>query len=183
MTSESVLRVDASARTAGSITRGLTDRIVDELNPGIVTPRDLAHPLPQITGDWVAASFTPPEDRTAAQTDVLALSDCLINELVQADTIVIGVPIYNFGVPAAFKAWVDLIARPGMTFRYGDAGPEGLLHGKRAIIAMASGGTQIGSDADFASGYLRHIMAFIGITDVEFVTAAPADAAAVATAA
>ena len=83
----------------------------------------------------------------------------------------IGLPIYNFGVPAALKAWVDLVARAGVTFRYTEAGPQGLLTAKRAIVAVASGGTEAGSEIDFATGYIRHVLGFIGITDVSFVTA------------
>ena len=83
----------------------------------------------------------------------------------------IGLPIYNFGVPATLKAWVDQVARAGVTFRYTEHGPEGLLQGKRAIVAVASGGTEAGSEIDFATGYIRHMLAFIGITEVQFVTA------------
>ncbi|MBM7069514.1 NAD(P)H-dependent oxidoreductase [Actibacterium sp. 188UL27-1] len=171
MATKTVLRLDASARTTGSVTRDLTDRIIDRLNPDCVIPRDLAHPLPHIDGDWIAANFTPFADRSPAQVEKLALSDCLVKEITHADTLVIGAPVYNFGVPAALKAWIDLIARPGVTFEYSDAGPVGLLQNKRAIIAMASGGTAIGSKADYASAYLHHVMGFIGITDVELVTA------------
>ena len=171
MTSNTILRVDASARTPGSVTRDLTDRINEKHNPDCVIPRDLAHALPQINGDWIAANFTAPGDRSPAQVANLALSDRLIKEIQQAETVVIGAPIYNFGVPAALKAWIDLIARPGVTFAYGENGPVGLLKDKRAIIAMASGGTAIGSEIDYASDYLRHIMGFIGITDVQLVTA------------
>ena len=88
-----------------------------------------------------------------------------------ADTLVIGLPIYNFAVPSAFKAWVDLVARAGVTFRYTENGPEGLLKGKRAILAVASGGTEVGSDHDFATGYARHMLGFMGITDVSVVAA------------
>lgn len=102
---------------------------------------------------------------------MLALSDHLISEIQSADTLVISTPIYNFGIPSSLKAWVDQIARAGITFRYTENGPEGLLQGKRAIIAIASGGTQVGSDIDWASGYLKHIMEFIGISDVQFVAA------------
>ncbi len=92
-------------------------------------------------------------------------------EVQAADTIVIGLPIYNFGVPAALKAWIDLIARAGVTFQYSAEGPKGLLTGKHAIVAVASGGTEIGSDIDFASGYIRHVLGFVGITDVTFIRA------------
>ena len=92
-------------------------------------------------------------------------------ELQAADTIVIGTPIYNFTSPASLKAWMDLVARPRVTFHYTENGPEGLLSGKKAIIAVASGGVPIGSDMDFLTPHLRHFLGFIGITDVEFVTA------------
>ena len=167
---ETILHIDASARLADSVSRQLSSRIVERLG-GDVIRRDLAQPLPQITQDWVTANFTPPEDRSTAQRDTLALSDRLVDELHAARTIVIGTPIYNFGVPAALKAWIDLVARAGLTFRYSDTGPVGLLTGKRAIIAIASGGTAVGSEIDFASGYLRHVLGFLGITEVEIIAA------------
>ena len=167
---ETILHIDASARLADSVSRQLSSRIVERLG-GDVIRRDLAQPQPLITQDWVTANFTPPEDRSTAQRDTLALSDRLVDELHAARTIVIGTPIYNFGVPAALKAWIDLVARAGLTFRYSDTGPVGLLTGKRAIIAIASGGTAVGSEIDFASGYLRHMLGFLGITEVEVVAA------------
>ncbi|KIT14734.1 FMN-dependent NADH-azoreductase [Jannaschia aquimarina] len=166
-----ILRIDSSARHDGSISRKLLDDVAARLG-GPVTTRDLAtEPLPQITGTWMGANFTPEADRTDEQRAALAQSDALIAELKAADTILIGAPIYNFSIPAALKAWIDLVARAGVTFRYTENGPEGLLEGKRAIIAIASGGTEVGSEIDFASGYLRHVLGFIGITDVEFVAA------------
>jgi FMN-dependent NADH-azoreductase len=166
-----VLRIDASARHDGSETRALTQRIIDRLAPQSLIQRDLAAAIPSLDADWLAASWTPEDQRSDAQRETLALSDSLIAELQAADTLVIGTPIYNFGIPAPLKAWIDQIARAGVTFRYTEAGPEGFMTGKRAIIAIASGGTQVGSDIDFASGYLRHILGFLGITDVQFVAA------------
>lgn len=167
-----LLRIDSSAATQGSVTRDLTDRIIATLAPTDVTTRDLAAtPLPQITEEWITARATPEAERTDAQRAELILSDTLVDEIAQADTLVIGLPVYNFSVPASLKAWIDLIARVGVTFRYTANGPEGLLTGKRAIIAMASGGTAAGSDIDFASGYLRHVLGFVGITDVTLVAA------------
>ncbi len=166
-----VLRIDASARHDGSETRALTQRIIDRLAPQSLIQRDLATAIPSLDADWLAASWTPEDQRSDAQRETLALSDSLIAELQAADTLVIGTPIYNFGIPAPLKAWIDQIARAGVTFRYTEAGPEGFMTGKRAIIAIASGGTQVGSDIDFASGYLRHILGFLGITDVQFVAA------------
>lgn len=164
------LHIDASARNAGSISRKLSQQIVDKIG-GEVIRRDLANALPQIDEAWIGANFTPAGDRDSEARDRLALSDTLVEELKAAGTIVIGVPVYNFGVPAALKAWVDLIARAGLTFKFTENGPVGLLEGKRAILAVATGGTPVGSDIDFASGYMKHIMGFIGISDVEMVAA------------
>ncbi|UWQ49983.1 NAD(P)H-dependent oxidoreductase [Leisingera caerulea] len=166
-----VLHIDSSARIEGSVTRDLSARIVSRLGADQVIRRDLAAPLPLLDGAWVGANFTPADQRTNEQKQVLALSDSLVEELKQADTIVIGAPVYNFSVPSTLKAWIDLVARVGLTFQYTENGPIGLLEGKRAIIVMASGGTQAGSDIDFATTYLRHVLGFIGITDVEVVAA------------
>jgi len=166
-----ILRIDASARRTGSVSRDLADRVIARLGDATVTNRDLATPLPLIDEAWVSANFTPADQRTAEHQATLALSDDLIAEIRAADTIVIGLPIYNFGVPAALKAWIDMVARAGVTFQYTETGPKGLLEGKRAIVAVASGGTEAGSDIDFATGYIRHVLGFIGITDVDFVTA------------
>ncbi|MEM9477711.1 MAG: NAD(P)H-dependent oxidoreductase [Pseudomonadota bacterium] len=167
-----LLRIDASARRSGSVSRQLTDDIVARFGaPNVITRDLLDTPVPQIDEDWVNANFTPADARTSAQAETLAFSDTLVGELQAADTIVIGLPIYNFGVPAALKAWVDQVARAGMTFRYSETGPVGLLEGKRAIVIIASGGTEAGSEIDFATGYLRHVLSFIGIRDVDFVTA------------
>jgi FMN-dependent NADH-azoreductase len=165
-----ILHIDSSARIQGSVSRDLSALIVAQLG-GEVIRRDLRDALPQITENWVTANFTPAGQRDAVQTDTLALSDTLIAELEAADTVVIGLPIYNFGVPAALKAWIDLVARAGVTFRYSETGPVGLLTGKRALIAVASGGTTVDSDVDFATGYLRHVLGFVGIQDIEVIAA------------
>lgn len=170
--SQTILHIDASARRQGSVTRDLTARIIETLPDARVITRDLAEtPLPQITEDWVTATFTPADARSPAQKTVLAQSDVLVSELEAADTLVIGLPMYNFGVPAALKAWIDLVGRAGRTFKYTENGPVGLLAGKRAIVAVATGGTQTGSQMDFATDYIRHFLGFVGIADVTFVTA------------
>jgi FMN-dependent NADH-azoreductase len=170
-----VLKVDSSARREGSVTRRLADRAIAELGEGgtkvTTIIRDVAAGLPVVDEAWVAANFTDPADRTAEQKARLALSDTLVAEVKAADVLLIGVPIYNFGIPAALKAWVDLVARARETFRYTENGPEGLLTGKRAILVLASGGTTVGSEIDFATGFLKHIMSFIGITDVTVIAA------------
>ena len=170
-----VLRIDSSSRTGDSVTRYLTDELIQRLAQQHgnlhVVERDVSQGLPFINADWVGANYTPAAQRTAHQQQVLALSDRLVEELQQADAIVIGAPIYNFSVPASLKAWIDLVARAGLTFRYSSKGPEGLLANKRAALVMASGGTAIGSAIDFASGYLRHVLGFIGIQEVEIIRA------------
>ncbi|MDV3237974.1 MAG: NAD(P)H-dependent oxidoreductase [Gammaproteobacteria bacterium] len=171
-----VLRVDASARYEGSTTRQLTDALIDALRERHgrlpVITRDLAlSPPPLLDADWIAANTTEPQTRTAAQRAALAYSDQLIAELTAADVVILGVPVYNFGVPAALKAWIDLVARARVTFRYSENGPQGLLKGKRAYVVLASGGVAAGGPTDFASGYLRQVLGFLGITDVEVIAA------------
>lgn len=167
---KNVLRVDASARHEGSATREIADAVVNALTSGsadaTVVTRDVATGLPFLDSTWIGANFTPADDRSGDQKAALALSDELIAELRAADAIVIGVPIYNFGVPAALKAWIDLIARAGETFRYTEEGPAGLLEGKKAYLVVGSGGTPAGSDWDYASTYMKHVLGFIGVTDV-----------------
>lgn len=175
-TTNKILRIDASMRHTGSVTRALTDKLVARLraaNPASeVVHRDLADGVPMVDEAWIGANFTDPAERDDAQRAALAGSDRLVAEIKQADTLVIGLPIYNFGVPAAFKAWIDMTARARETFRYTETGPEGLMTGKRALIVVASGGVPVGSAMDFATPYVRHALAFIGITDVEFIPAA-----------
>jgi len=166
-----ILRLDATARASGSYSRQLTDKIVARFDGASVTTRTLNEVFPQIDDAWVAANNTPAAERTAEHQAALSFSDTLIKEVQAADTVVIGLPIYNFMVPTSLKAWVDQIARVGVTFQYGEDGPKGLLTNKRVIVAVASGGTQIGSDYDFATPYLRFMLGFFGITDVTFVGA------------
>lgn len=166
-----ILRVDASMRKEGSTTRTLTDQVVEKLEADTVTVRDLADGIGLIDEAWIGANFTDPSDRSEDQRTRLAQSDALVAELKAADTIVIGMPVYNFGIPAALKAWVDMIARARETFQYTENGPVGLLDGKRAILVAASGGTAIDSEIDFATPYMRHALGFVGITDVAVVQA------------
>lgn len=168
---QTILHIDSSIRSDGSVSRALSQKIVDRFENVSVIRRDLAHGVPLIDGTWIGANFTPAADRSEAQKAALETSDAMVAELQAADVIVIGTPIYNFSVTASMKAWIDLIARAGVTFRYTEHGPKGLLEGKRAIIAIASGGTPIDSEIDFAGRYLRHILGFVGITDVTFVNA------------
>ncbi len=171
-----ILRIDASARTHGSTTRELADqleaRLVEQGYGALVTRRDLGlNPPPLLNEAWVGANFTDAAERSDEQKALLAASEELIGEIEAADTIIITAPIYNFSIPASLKAWIDQVARARRTFRYTEAGPEGLLKGKRAYIVFASGGVPLGSEVDFASAYLSHILGFIGISDVEFIAA------------
>jgi FMN-dependent NADH-azoreductase len=171
-----ILYITASIRSdADSISRGLGQRIVDGLaatTGASVTTRDLAaNDLPFMTAERFGANLTPAADRSAEQAELAAIADTLIAELQAAETIVIAAPVYNFGPPSTLKAWADLVARAGTTFRYTATGPEGLLKGKKAYLAIASGGTPVGSDADFMTRWLTFFLGFLGISDVTMVAA------------
>jgi len=174
-----VLAINTSAKKDGSISRTLTAdllRALEDRHADVnIVERDLADGLPFIDSAWVEANFTADEDRTDRQRDTLAGSDALVAELKAADLIVLGAPIYNFSVPAVLKAWIDMITRARVTFRYTEDGPGGLLTGKKAVVVVPSGGVPVGSPVDFATPYLRHALAFVGITDVEFIGAKGAD--------
>ena len=170
-----VLEVSASGRHDGSVSRMLTRDVIAaiEAREGRIelAQRDLGRGVPLLDEAWISANFTPADERSGEQRSALAFSDELVAELKAADVLVIGAPIYNFGIPAALKAWVDLIARARVTFRYTDKGPEGLLKGKKAYVVIASGGVPVDSAADFATPYLRHALGFVGITDMEVIAA------------
>jgi FMN-dependent NADH-azoreductase len=168
-----ILNINSSSNKSASTSTNFADKVVAQLvkeNEGAtVAKRHTTYSdLPFIDESILGALFVQGE-RTAEQKEALKLSDELVNEVIDADVLVIGTPIYNFSVPASLKAYFDLIARAGLTFKYGETGPIGLLENKKAYIVMSSGGTEIGSDADFAGNYIKHFLGFIGITDVEFV--------------
>jgi FMN-dependent NADH-azoreductase len=170
-----ILRVDSSAKTENSESRRLTDRIIDGLKTNgkslDVTVRDLNQSLPQVNTAWIEANNTASDDQTDEHKKTLAISNTLVGEIEAADTLIIGVALYNFSITASLKLWIDLVCRARKTFAYVDGSPKGLMTGKKAIICFASGGTPFESDIDFASGYLKHILGFIGITDVIFISA------------
>lgn len=170
-----ILHITASIRGDESVSNALGNRLVEGLaakTGASVTRRDLsANDLPYVSAERFAANLTPAADRTPEQAELAAIADTLIAELQAADTIVIASPIYNFGVPATVKAWADLVARAGTTFKYTETGPVGLLEGKKAYLAIASGGTPVGSDIDFMSRWLIFFLGFLGISDVEVVAA------------
>ena len=142
-------------------------------NPGTrVIIRDLAtDPVPHLTAERFGAFTAKPEARTPEQQAVVEYSNALIDELRAADTIVLGLPMYNFGVPSTLKAYFDHIARAGETFRYTETGPVGLLQGKKAIVFATRGGMYAGTPLDSQTDYVRAFLGFVGIKDVEFVYA------------
>lgn len=161
-----LLHIDSSAMGANSVTRELSaavaTRWLDAL-PGLsIDYRDLdADPIPHLTGRSLAGA-------DPAETEA---SERIVQQFLEADVIVLGVPMYNFGIPSTLKAWIDRVAVAGKTFRYTADGPEGLAKGKRAIIVSGRGGLHSGQPSDFQETYLRHVLGFIGVTDVEFVRA------------
>ena len=174
-----LLRVDSSARR-NSVSRQLTSRFVEawrsEHPDGEVIERDLATtPIHPITDEWAQAIHSNPATLTIEQKQLLRLSDTLIDELRQADTIVIGAPMYNFAIPAPLKAWIDQVVRVGQTVLFAADGPKGILTGKKVYVVTSRGGAfRPGTPTerfDYQEPYLRHVLAFIGLTDVTFIHA------------
>ncbi|MCF8178705.1 MAG: NAD(P)H-dependent oxidoreductase [Sulfuritalea sp.] len=171
-----ILQINASARREGANSTRVANSIVARLqsdNPtAILEQRDLAAtPHPVLDDAALDALFTPAEKRTSDQIARVALDDALIAEVLEADVIVLGVPMYNFGVPVQLKNWIDAIARNGVTFRYTEKGPEGLLRGKKVYFGLARGGRYRNSEADSQVPYLKTVCAFLGMTDVHFIYA------------
>ena len=165
------LQINSSLFGPGGQSTTLANEFVGKLG-GKVMVRDLAKdPVPHLDRARFGAFLASPEDRTPAQQAVIGYSDALIGELKAADTIVIGLPMYNFGIPSTLKAYFDHVARAGRTFRYTEKGPQGLLAGRRAIVFATRGGIYAGTPRDSQSAYLRDFLGFLGITDVEFVYA------------
>jgi FMN-dependent NADH-azoreductase len=175
-----LLKLDSSPMGQGSISRKLTAKFAEtwlKSHPaGKVIDRDLTTlNLPVLDASWVGAAHTPESARTEAQTNALAASDSLINDLEQADEYVFGVPMHNFSIPSTLKLWIDQVVRAGKTFSYGATGPKGLLAGKKATLLLASGGEYGKGSAmasfDFVTPYLQKVLGFIGITDVTIIAA------------
>ncbi|KPF71153.1 FMN-dependent NADH-azoreductase [Bosea sp. AAP35] len=174
----SLLVINSSASGAASVSKQLIDETVARLrgqNPALtVVERDLGtSPVPHLDADSTAA-IRGAEPANPAQAAAKQLSDTLVAELKAADVIVIGAPMYNFGIPSTLKAWFDHVLRAGVTFKYGEAGPEGLLTGKRAIVVESRGGLYSSGPAqpmDSQEPHLRTLLRFIGIADITFVRA------------
>lgn len=174
-----LLIINSSPRS-NSVSRRLTRHFADEWKTkhpdARIIERDLAAAtLPFVTESWIQASYTPPAERTPEQNRALELSDALIEELIAADVIVLGVPMHNFSIPASLKAWFDLVVRAGKTFSYGDKGPKGLLAAEKQVLAIVSrgGAYNDGSTAssDFQVPYLRHMLRFVGLENVTVIDA------------
>ena len=173
---KNLLQINASLFADGGQSSQLANQFVSAWrsnNPSAqVKQHHLANePVPHLTAERFQAFLSKPETRTAEQQAVIDYSDAFINELRAADVIVLGLPMYNFGVPSMLKAYFDHIGRAGVTFKYTDKGPVGLLTGKKAYVFAARGGVYLGTPKDTQSAYIRDFLAFIGITDVEFVYA------------
>ena len=171
-----ILQINASVRREGANSTQLANQVVSRLratHPGaVVTVRDLAlTPHPALDDSALTALFTPAAERSPKQAARVALDDALIAELQAHDAVVLGVPMYNFGVPAQLKNWIDAVARNGVTFRYTEHGPEGLLQGKTVYVAFARGGRYRDTPADSQTPYLRTVLGFLGLTDVRFIYA------------
>ncbi len=171
-----ILQINSSARTTGSHSTRLAGDIVARLqaaNPGAThTVRDLGRtPHPALDEATLQALFTPADQRSPVQAARVGQDDALITEVQAADVLVLGVPMYNFGVPAALKNWIDAIARTGVTFKYTDKGPLGLLQGKKVYVALARGGLYRDTPADTQVPYLKAVLGFLGMTDIQFVYA------------
>ena len=173
---KNILQINSSARREASYSTRLARRIVARLRAAhpeaTLTVRDFNDaPHPVLDEAALAALFTPANQRTPEQQARVALDDALIAEIRAADVVVLGVPMYNFGVPAALKNWIDAISRAGVTFRYTEKGPEGLLKGKKVYVALTRGGKYRNTPADTQVPYLTMVFNFLGLTDVEFVYA------------
>src|SRR5947199_1941554 len=171
-----ILQINSSARRDASHSTRLASRVVERMREttpeSTLTVRDFNNaPHPVLDEAALGALFTPANQRTPEQAARVALDDALISELQSADIVVLGVPMYNFGVPAPLKNWIDAISRAGVTFRYTEKGPEGLLKGKKVYVALTRGGKYRNTPADTQVPYLRTVLTFLGLTDVQFVYA------------
>src|SRR5277367_2268505 len=172
-----LLQLNSSIHNGGGQSSQLANKFVAAFkanHPDVeVIKRDLAGAgaIPHLTAERFGAFLTKPESRTAMQLSDVAISDALIEELQRADVIVLGLPLYNFGIPSSLKAYFDHVARAGITFKYTEKGPVGLLTGKKVYVFAARGGMYVGTPLDTQTGYVRDFLRFLGLNDVEFVYA------------
>ena len=171
-----VLVVESSVRQQGSVSRQLVAEFVEHWQKAHpedeVTIRDLARePVPHLDVELLGGWMKPAAEQSAAEEAALGRSNQLTDELLAADVLVLGAPMYNFAIPSTLKSWLDHVLRAGVTFQYTAEGPKGLLQGKRAFVLTARGGVYAGGPFDQQEPYLRQALGFIGITDVTFIHA------------
>ena len=171
-----LLKINSSLYSNDGQSSQLATQFIDALRErepaARLVERDLARePVPHLDAARFQAFLAKPEERTPEQQAVAAYSDALIDELRQADVLVLGLPMYNFGVSSQLKAWFDHVARAGVTFRYTETGPVGLLTGKKAYVFATRGGAYAGSGKDTQTAYVRQFLGFLGIAEVEFIYA------------
>lgn len=170
-----ILKIDSSNRYKKSVSRTLTDHLTKQLMMHFpdaeLVERDLGKGVPQLTEDLVEAIRTPLEYYTPELASRLTFSDELVKEFIAADILVFGVPMYNYGVPSVMKAYIDLVVRAGVTFKFTEIGAVGMIENKTAYVVVTSDGVELDSDVDHAGGYMRKILNFIGVKDIHFVGA------------
>ena len=169
-----ILFLKTSPKEKGSISTELGEYLVNKLNSvskSTVTKRQLDEEIPFINQQIINGLYVDDSQKTVEQKEALKLSDTIVEDVNNHDTIVISTPIYNFSAPAVLKAWADMVARVNKTFSYTENGPVGLLKDKKAYVVISSGGTKVGSEIDFFTPWMKHFLKFIGITDVEFIAA------------
>lgn len=171
-----VLRLTTSILGTDSVSNTLMDTLLEKMGqsgePLELSERNFSNtPIPHLDGEWLQALMTAEADRDEQQQTKADFSNALVAELMAADILVIGLPMYNFSVPSMLKAWIDHVARAGVTFKYTESGPVGLLAHKKVYLVTAMGGKHVAGEGDFLRPYVRHILGFLGITDVNFITA------------
>jgi FMN-dependent NADH-azoreductase len=176
MSSLHILRVQTSPRGTSSVSRDLGDTLIAELTAkhgkANVTSRDVSGGVAPVTPDWIGGAYTKQADRNPTQNKALSLSDGMVAELAASNALIIEAPMYNFTVPATLKSWIDQICRVGVSFHVGPEGFKGLLKDRPTYVIVTTGGVPLGSPYDFTTPYMRHILGFVGITDVTFIDAA-----------
>jgi FMN-dependent NADH-azoreductase len=171
-----ILQINSAARSSGAnstkVANSVSSRLLAKHPSATIEVLDLAeNPHPALDHDGLGALFTPIEHRTTAQHARVKLDDILIAQVQAADVLVLGVPMYNFGISSQLKNWIDAIAKAGVTFRYTESGPEGLITGKKVYVALARGGIYRDTPNDTQVPYLKMLLGFLGMTDVEFIYA------------
>ena len=169
-----ILHLDSSARKNESISRKLAKDLVNKIkkNDDEVIYRDISENIPFVSGIKGAGFIIPEEERTEKDKELFKFSDQLVDEFLESNIVVISTPIYNFGPPAAAKAWFDMIARAGRTFKYEANGPVGLVDGnKKVYLVVTSGGVPVGSPVDFCTTWFKQALNFLGISDIEVIDA------------